>query len=86
MASPEKIDLDDELTPPDSITLNEADRLQFAKQMLFWLFIFCCLIVVLAAFQPENKLIESLVDLIKIGVLPLITLIVSFYFPQSRRD
>ncbi|WP_437616647.1 hypothetical protein [Erwinia sp. V71] len=69
-----------------TLTLNETDRLLLAKQVLFFIFLFSMAIVVFAAFFPENDLIRQMVDLIKIGVLPLITLIVSFYFPQSLKE
>lgn len=69
-----------------SLSLNESDRLLFAKQVLLFIFVFSTIIVVLAAFFPYNNLIEQMVDIIKIGALPLITLIVSFYFPQSIKD
>ena len=69
-----------------TLTLKETDRLLFAKQVLLFIFIFSITIVFLAAFFPDNRLIEEMVDIIKIGALPLITLIVSFYFPQSIKD
>ena len=81
----EKIDLKEE-EKRFSLSLRETDRLLFAKQVLLFIFIFCLIVVVLAAWHPDNNLIEQIVDLIKIGALPLITLIVSFYFPQSVKD
>ncbi|MBP2169440.1 putative membrane-anchored protein [Erwinia toletana] len=80
-----KIDIKEE-EKQYSLTLKETDRLLFAKQVLLFIFIFSLCIVLLAAFFPDNELIKQMVDLIKIGVLPLITLIVSFYFPQSIKD
>ncbi|EPB0467218.1 TPA: hypothetical protein ACK1ZO_005210 [Klebsiella pneumoniae] len=69
-----------------TLSLKEADRLLFAKQVLLFIFFFSVIIVVFAAFSPTNELIVQMVDLVKIGVLPLVTLIVSFYFPQNIKD
>lgn len=81
----EKISIQDE-EKRFTLSLKESDRLLFAKQVLFFIFLFSTLIVILAAFFPDNKLIDQMVDIIKIGALPLITLIISFYFPQSLKD
>jgi hypothetical protein len=69
-----------------TLTINATDRLLFAKQVLFFIFAYSLIIVLLAAFFPDNDLIKQMIDLIKIGVLPLITLIISFYFPQNVKD
>ncbi|MDT4330676.1 hypothetical protein ACQE3D_00355 [Methylomonas sp. MS20] len=37
------------------------------------------------ASYPDNKALADIFELIKIGALPLITLIVSFYFPNSAK-
>lgn len=79
-----QINIDDEV-PQNGLGLGEGERMRFAKQTLLGLAIFCLIVTVLAAIFPDNKQIEALVDLIKIGALPLVTLIVSFYFPQSRQ-
>lgn len=91
IATPEKpsgvqqIDIEQE-EKKFTLTLKETDRLLFAKQVLFFIFLFSIIIVGLAALSPTNELIIQMVDLVKIGVLPLVTLIVSFYFPQSIKD
>lgn len=33
--------------------------------------------------QHDNKALAAMFELAKIGVLPLMTLVVSFYFPKS---
>ncbi|EMC2820753.1 hypothetical protein VCE00_004631 [Salmonella enterica] len=81
----QKIDIEQE-EKKFTLSLKETDRLLFAKQVLFFIFLFSVIIVGLAVFSPTNELIIQMVDLVKIGVLPLVTLIVSFYFPQSIKD
>lgn len=81
----QKIDIEQE-EKKFTLVLKETDRLLFAKQVLLFIFLFSILIVILAAFNPSNELIMQMVDLVKIGVLPLVTLIISFYFPQSIKD
>lgn len=56
----------------------------FANQLL----VVITLIVVVAgasyAYSPDNKALMAIFDLIKIGVLPLVTLVVAFYFQRSK--
>lgn len=68
-----------------AVGLRECDRLAFARQILLWLvivtvFAFGCYIL-----APENKGAEQVFELIKVGVLPLVTLVIGFYFPNNRR-
>ncbi len=62
----------------------EHDRLLLAKQVLIFIFIFTAIICIAYGYCPENKAVQQMFELIKIGVLPLITLVISFYFPNSK--
>ena len=70
--------------PKDLRVINEGERLRFARQVLLFGAV-CVLVFAAYAFRPENKALSSIFELIKIGILPLITLVVSFYFPKSDR-
>lgn len=37
------------------------------------------------AFNPDNKAWAEIFELIKVGALPLVTLVIGFYFPSSNR-
>ena len=34
---------------------------------------------------PDNKGAAQVIELIKVGMLPLVTLVIGFYFPNSRK-
>ena len=78
------IDITD-LVPKDLRAINEGDRLRFAKQVLLFVGVVCVLVFAAYAFRPENKALSSIFELIKIGLLPLVTLVISFYFPKADR-
>lgn len=69
----------------DLRVINEGDRLRFAKQLLLFVGVVCVLVFAAYAFRPDNKALSSMFELIKIGLLPLVTLVISFYFPKSDR-
>ena len=69
----------------DGVDLTPADRLTFAKQILLWLGIICIGVFIAHGRYPENAAISEIFELIKIGALPLVTLVVSFYFPNSGK-
>lgn len=85
-----EIDLGQEFTPESANTkapvqLGEGDRLSFARQILFWL-----VVITIASFSahiawPDNKGAQEVFELVKIGVLPLVTLVIGFYFPNSKK-
>lgn len=64
-------------------SVNESERLKFAKQLLFWLMLLCTGVFIAYTLQPDNKALANIFELIKIGFLPLVTLVVSFYFPNN---
>ena len=66
------------------VSLPEADRLKLARQLLLSLGVLTVGFFTWYGRDPENSALQAIFELFKIGVLPLITLIVSFYF--SRTD
>lgn len=77
------VDLRQVFSADSQVKIDEGDRLKFAKQVLFFLGIICIGIFVGYGLHPENKALTAMFELVKIGALPLVTLIVSFYFPKS---
>ena len=73
------------LVPEGLRAINEGDRLRFAKQVLLFVGLVCVLVFAAYAFRPENKALSSIFELIKIGLLPLVTLVITFYFPKADR-
>lgn len=70
--------------PPFRGKYPETDRLKLARQLLLSLGVLTVGFFAWYAMAPENPALQAIFELFKIGVLPLITLIVSFYF--SRTD
>jgi hypothetical protein len=66
------------------VNIDEGDRLAFAKQVLFGLGIVCVGVFLGYSLYPDNPALASIFELVKIGALPLITLVISFYFPNSN--
>ena len=65
-------------------SIPETDRLKLARQLLLSLGVLTVGFFTWYAMAPENTALQAIFELFKIGVLPLVTLIVSFYF--SRTD
>nr|VFK19289.1 MAG: hypothetical protein BECKLFY1418C_GA0070996_10564 [Candidatus Kentron sp. LFY] len=64
-------------------TIKPSDRLKLAKQVLLGLGVICAAVFIGYAIDPDNKALKAIFELIKVGVFPLVTLVVSFYFPKS---
>jgi len=64
--------------------ISPAARLRFAKQVLCGLFAVTGGILVSYGLAPENAALQGMFELVKIGVLPIVTLLVSFYFPNGK--
>lgn len=67
------------------VKLGEGDRLKFAQQILGGLFVVSLFVVSLLvmggyAFNPDNKAWAEIFELIKVGALPLVTLVIGSYF------
>jgi hypothetical protein len=67
------------------VSLDEGERLRFARQLVFGLALICVGVFVAHGMYPDNQAVTQIFELIKIGAFPLITLVVSFYFPSSLR-
>ena len=61
-----------------------VERLKLARQLLLFLGVLTVGVFIAYPMNPGNAALQAIFELFKIGVLPLITLIVSFYF--SRTD
>ena len=67
------------------IAIAETDRLLLARQILGCLFVAFLLVTAAYIWQPDSKATAAIFELVKIGVLPLVTLVIGFYFPNSSR-
>lgn len=77
------IDLAQVFSAPGGVTVNEGERLRFARQVLFWLALICVSVFVAHGAWPQNDGVAQIFERVKIGALPLVTLVISFYFPNS---
>ena len=76
----------DQYAPEGSVTsVDETERLKLARQVLIVMAIIIAGVFIGWAFAPDNAALKAIFELIKIGALPLITLIVSFYFPNANK-
>ncbi|MFM2344920.1 MAG: hypothetical protein RLZZ210_1532 [Pseudomonadota bacterium] len=64
-------------------SISEYDRLIFAKQILLGLALICIVILIAYGINPENKAMQAIFDFIKVGALPIVTLIIGFYFKNG---
>ena len=64
--------------------ISPGARLTFAKQELGCLAIICIGIMVAYGLDPENPALKAMFELVKIGALPIVTLMISFYFPIRK--
>lgn len=76
-------DLADEISKDIRVTAGE--RLRFAKQVLLFLGAGGALVLAFYAGFPDNQALAGIFEFVKIGLLPLVTLVVSFYFPKAER-
>ena len=79
------VNIDNFFEKDSKVEIDENERLKFAKQILFGLAIICAGVFISYAFWPENKALTNMFELIKIGALPLITLVITFYFPNMKK-
>jgi len=57
----------------------------FAKQITLGLAIISSAVMTGYACYPDNKALAALTEIIKIGALPMATLVISFYFSNGTR-
>ena len=66
------------------VKIDESDRLKFAKNFLAWIGLIIIGVFIAYALYPDNTALQGIFELVKIGALPLVTLIVGFYFPNGN--
>ena len=66
--------------------LSPRERLLFARQVLFALALIALIIAVLYINSGEEGAAAAVFEFVKVGLLPLAVLIVSFYFPREQTD
>ncbi|HBC7422542.1 TPA: hypothetical protein KEY88_005317 [Serratia marcescens] len=76
------VDIGD-VIPENAVSVDEGDRLRFAKQILLCIFLTCLAVFAAHAYWDKNEALTQIFEFLKIGALPLITLVISFYFPNS---
>lgn len=82
----ENFDIDSEFKGEISpVNITGQHRLAFARSILICIGLFTTAFCAAWAFSPDNKALSQIFDFIKIGVLPLITLIIGFYFPNASK-
>ncbi|MDK1708314.1 hypothetical protein B1H39_09955 [Serratia marcescens] len=66
-----------------SLVFDEMERLRLARQVLCGIFAVSVGVFAAHAYWDKNEALGQVFELVKIGALPLVTLVVSFYFPNS---
>lgn len=79
------VDIEQRFSDEGSVKLPESERMRFGRQVLTWIGLFVVGICGIYIWQPNNEAAQAIFEMIKIGALPLVTLIVTFYFP-TRSD
>lgn len=67
------------------VHVSAGERLRFARQVLLALGIGSAAAVAAYAIYPDNQALAGVFEFVKIGLLPLTTLVISFYFPKADR-
>ena len=83
MTEPGNINIKDAFPSGSHVKIDEGERLKLARQVLFWLALICIGTFISYGLYPDNEGVAGIFELIKIGALPLATLVISFYFPKS---
>lgn len=81
--SPKDINIKGVFGESSSVKIDEGDRLKFGKNILIGLFIISLLVISVYMAYPDDKATGEVFEFLKIGVLPLVTLVISFYFPSK---
>lgn len=71
-------------TPHSAASVHPSMLLKFAKQFLCWVGVFCAVALTAYVYYPENQALQNIFEVMKVGVLPLITLILTFYFTKEK--
>jgi len=65
------------------LVFDEMERLRLALQVLCGIFVISVGVFIAYAYWDQSEPIRQVFELLKIGALPLVTLVISFYFPNS---
>ncbi|WP_419245868.1 hypothetical protein [Serratia sp. NFX21] len=76
-----KVDVETLYLDP-ALVFDEMERLRLARQVLCGIFVISVGVFVAHAYWDQNESIRQVFELLKIGALPLVTLVISFYFPH----
>ncbi|MFP7606052.1 hypothetical protein [Serratia quinivorans] len=76
-----KVDVETLYLDP-ALVFDEMERLRLARQVLCGIFVISVGVFVAHAYWEQNESIRQVFELLKIGALPLVTLVISFYFPH----
>lgn len=64
--------------------ISPVARLTFAKQLLCGLGLISIGVMVAYGLFPQNDALKAMFELVKIGMLPIVTLTASYYFPNHK--
>lgn len=64
-------------------SISDLDRLKLGGRILLGIAAIASGFFIWFVLWPENKALQAIFELLKIGVLPLATLVVSFYFTKD---
>ena len=64
--------------------IDEVARLKFAGRILFASFVMAAAVFVTYVWLEKSEAIKHIFELVKVGLLPLATLVVSFYFTKTN--
>lgn len=65
------------------LVFDEMERLRLARQVLCGIFVISVGAFTAHAYWYQSEPIRQVFELLKIGALPLVTLVISFYFPNT---
>jgi len=78
-------ELDVTVLSHNDVDVTERDRLLLAKQIPQGLALLASCAMVGYACYPDNHALVQIFELVKIGLFPLVTLVISFYFTSGTR-
>ena len=65
--------------------IDEGQRLRLAGRILLGLGLIAVGVFAGYGYLPDNTAMQAIFELVKVGLLPLATLVVSFYFTKADR-
>lgn len=65
------------------LVFDEMERLRLARQELCGIFVISVGVFTAHAYWDQSGPSRQVFELLKIGALPLVTLVISFYFPNT---